>query len=154
MLIRRTTVVLLLILLVAGCSNKNHGNAQQMMTTETPEAPWHVTYRDGSNNGFQCRQDSEDEDARFEYSPITPETSSSGIYSGGEAKKGPLNDNHVAALWRWVVRLESDTSLHADSRMMGTGAFTVTTASGTRRFIVKNGPFLREFDAFLAQLRD
>ena len=113
MLIRRTMVVLLLTTLVAGCSSNDHENAQQVMTTDAPEAPWNVTYHDGSNNSFRCGQESEGEHARFEYAPITPETSSSGIYSGGQAKKGPMNAKRVEEFWRWVVKLESDTSLHA-----------------------------------------
>lgn len=152
--IRNTTVALLLSLLVAGCAGENSENTKQPMTSGAQQAPWSVTYHDGSNNGFRFWQESEDEATRFEYAPMTPEASSSGIYSGGEPKQGPLNNEHVDELWRWVERLESDTSLHAASRMMRTGAFTVTTASGTRRFIVKHSPLLDAFNAFLAQLRD
>ena len=154
MRIHNTTAALLLTFLVAGCAGENSGNTKQPMTSGTQQAPWNVTYHDGSNNGFRFWQEAENEATRFEYSPITPETSSSGIYSGGEPRQGPMNNEHVDELWRWIEQLESDTSLHTASRMMRTGAFTVTTASGTRRFIIKHSPPLSEFNAFLAQLRD
>ena len=124
------------------------------MTTDTLATPWSVTYHDGSGNGFHFRQASEAEGVHFEYAPVTPETSSSGLYSGGQAKQGAVNAEHVEELWQWVFKLESETSLHTPARMMGTGAFNVTTASGARRFMVKNGPLLRAFNTFLLQLRD
>ena len=135
--------------LAASCRSTDHATTQQSMFTETPEAPWSVTYHDGSGNRFYYSQLSKGEEAHFAYTPVTPETSSSGTYSGGEAREGPVDEGHVEELWQWLVKLASDTALHTASRMMGTGSFSVTTPSGTHRFIVKNSPPLREFNAFL-----
>jgi hypothetical protein len=122
---------------------------------QAPEsAPWSVTYHDGSANGFRFWQDAGGGGARFEYTPVRPENSSTGFYSGGEPKSGRLSDRRARALWRWVRRLEADASLHTDSRMKGTGAFSLSEpAGGTREFIVKGSALLSEFDKFLAPFR-
>ena len=145
---------LLILILAAGCRSTDPANTQPIMFTETPDAPWSATYHDGSGNRFYYRQLSKGEEAHFAYTPVTPETSSSGTYSGGEAREGPVDEEHVAELWQWLVKLAADTALHAGSRMMGTGSFTVTTPSGTHRFIVKNSLPLREFNAFLSRSLD
>jgi hypothetical protein len=46
--------------------------------TEAIDAPWSVTYHDGSGNQFRFRQESETQAARFAYDPVRPEHSSSG----------------------------------------------------------------------------
>jgi hypothetical protein len=122
---------------------------------KAPErAPWSVTYHDGSGNGFRFWEDAEGEGARFEYTPIRPENSSTGVYSGGERKSGRLGDGRARELWRWVRRLEADASLHTDSRMKGTGAFNLAeSADGTREFIIKGSALLSKFDKFLAPFR-
>jgi len=122
---------------------------------EAPEgAPWSVTYHDGSGNGFRFWKGAEGEGARFEYTPIRPENSSTGFYSGGEPRSGRLDDRRARELWRWVRRLEADASLHTDSRMKGTGAFSLTgPGGGTREFIIKGSTPLSKFNKFLAPFR-
>src|SRR5262245_39969007 len=58
--------------------------SQQPMAAEAMKAPWKVTYHDGAGNGFQFWQDAEGGEVRFDYSPVRPEQSSTGFYSGGE----------------------------------------------------------------------
>ncbi|MFQ5568026.1 MAG: hypothetical protein ACE5G0_00040 [Rhodothermales bacterium] len=123
------------------------------MAVDAIETPWSVTYHDGSGNGFRFWQETEGGAARFDYLPITPEISSSGSYSGGEPKKGILNAEHVEELWRWVRRLEAETSLHINARVKGSGAFYLTTSTGEKDFIITNSSLLRQFNAFLLPLR-
>ncbi len=121
---------------------------------EAVDVPWSVIYHDGSANGFRFWKDSSAESARFEYSPVKPEESSTGRYSGGEERKGKMKDGSALQLWRWIRRLESDTSLHTKARNKGTGAFVVKESSGDQRdFIIEDGPLLREFNQFLARFR-
>jgi hypothetical protein len=117
-------------------------------------APWSVIYHDGSGNGFRFWKDAGGEGARFEYTPIRPDNSSTGIYSGGEPKSGRLDDRRARELWWWVRRLEADASLYTDSRMKGTGAFRLMeSAGGTREFIIKGSALLIKFNKFLAPFR-
>jgi hypothetical protein len=120
-----------------------------------PEAPWSVRYHDGNGNGYRFWKSAKKERARYEYAPIQPENSSSGIYSGGKPQKGTLAAKRVRELWRRVRKLEADASLHADSRMMGTGSFVLKeTGSAERKFLIKGGSVLKEFDTFLEPLRN
>lgn len=107
---------------------------------------WTITYSDGSANHYRFA------DGAFEYTPVTPERSSTGMYSGGPPRAGALPAAAIDALLAWVHRLEAATALHADDRMKGTGAFSITDATGSRSFIVKRCDALAEFDAFVAEL--
>ena len=91
----------------------------------------------------------------FEYLPVTPERSSTGSYSGGEARRVLLRDDdaRVAELRRRVQQLESADTLHAPERTKGTGAFAIGTRSGERHFTIERGPVLVEFDEFVARFR-
>ncbi len=102
---------------------------------DAPAAPWELDYGDGSGNGLRFWQE-EGKAARFSYSPMTPELSSSGTYSGGSPNRGELTAGQAQALWTEARRLESNTALHAASRMKGTGSFTITSPTGKGAFIV------------------
>lgn len=111
---------------------------------------WSVGYADGSANLYRFRGDGSG--ATFDYEPVTPERSSTGTYWGGPPRTGRLDAATLASLWQHVRMLEADVALHVEDRMKGTGAFTVTDAAGTRSFVIKRGPELAAFDAFLGAL--
>jgi hypothetical protein len=115
------------------------------------ETPWSITYHDGSGNRYRFWRD---DDARFEYEPVTPEMSSSGTYSGGEPRAGELTVEQTRELWRRIKSLRAATALHTETRAMGTGAFVVVTDDGTDRFLIRGGAELREFDAAVAAFRE
>ena len=147
-----STKILILLIVAAGDSLGQPARLPESKQGTMPanvDAPWSVTYHDGSGNGFRFWQETKDDCAHFEYSPITPETSSTGRYSGGDPKKGRMDGRHAGELWRRIGSLESDTSLRRDSRIKGSGAFSLKTATGTRQFIVNDGRLLREFNEFL-----
>ena len=122
-------------------------------TSDVPAPPWSVSYHDGIGNGFHFEQASARDEARYTYSPVTPERSSTGMYSGGEPAAGTLDRARTAELWRRVRQLEAETSLHTESRDKGTGAFALVMPGGKRAFIVQRGDELIAFDEFLAPLR-
>lgn len=125
-----------------------------MLKSAEPPAPWSVAYYDGSGNGYRFWKAAKREGARFEYTPTRPEQSSSGVYSGGSPRKGALDPDRAAELWRRLRKLEADPALRAPARAMGTGAFEVREAKGApRKFLIKGGVPLREFDGFLAAFR-
>lgn len=114
----------------------------------TPNLPWSLVYADGAANVY--RLDATADEVRFAYEPMTPERSSTGHYSGGDPCQEILtgDDPRLDALWRQVDALEADRSHHAAERNKGDGAFTVTTAGGTRRFLVRRAA-LRDLEALL-----
>ncbi len=116
-----------------------------------------LDYADGSANQYRvaCSEASADADAEVSYTPVTPRQSSSGSYSGGAPWRARLAaaDPRLAALLEQVAALEADVALHAEARSKGTGAVTLTTAAGTRSFLVAPGAALRALDAALAALR-
>ena len=111
-------------------------------------APWSIDYHDGSANAFHARDAGDG--ATFEYVPVRPEQSSTGLYSGGEPKRGALTPAAVASLWAQIATLEG--SLRTTERGKGTGAFSLRDATGTRDFIVQRSPALAAFDELIARL--
>lgn len=109
---------------------------------------WTLDYADGSANAYHFH--AEGDGARFEYVPVTPERSSTGMYSGGPPRAGVLDAAATATLWRHVRELEAATTLHVEERGKGTGLFHVDEGSGERRFVVRRGPELLRFDELLA----
>ena len=122
--------------------------------TETPAiaAPWSIVYADGAANVSRLSRASDTAPVEFEYDPVTPERSSTGTYSGGPPRQERVapDDPRIDALWREVERLEADTAVHTATRNKGTGAFTVTTPTQTREFIVEHGPAQHEVERILA----
>lgn len=121
-------------------------------------APWRVDYADGAANAYRVWQDSAETDVLLEYVPVTPERSSSGTYSGGPPRAGRFapRDLRIDELWGRIDALAAEATAAgaaaAGPRTKGTGAFTVTTPSGGRTFIVATGEPLEELDKFLATL--
>lgn len=118
-----------------------------------PKAPWVVTYYDGSANGYRFWKNSEGEDAHFEYSPVQPRESATGMYGGGQSANGVLHPKQTEAVWQRILRFESDTKLQEAERKKGTGAFGVKAPNGDRKFIIKDGPALVAWNQFLSAFR-
>lgn len=118
--------------------------------TLVADSEWSIRYSDGSANGYHFWRDPDG--ARFEYNPVTPERSSTGTYSGGKPRAGPLAAETVESLWQHVRALEGATALYVEDRGKGTGMFRITDDAGTRDFIVRRGAELAAFDAFVAEL--
>ncbi len=110
-----------------------------------------LEYSDGSANAYRFVV--EGNTATFVYDPVTPEHSSTGMYSGGPPRAGRLDAAQLAVLSQDVRALEMTTALHVSDRGKGTGAFHITDDSGSRSFIIARGSELARFDALVAALR-
>lgn len=161
-------LILLLSLFLINCPSHNSNNKRHQMENDqpsgtpgtpkkspaaSPAAPWSIDYGDGSGNGFLFFQRAATGPARFSYSPMTPQLSSSGSYSGGSPRQGQLDASQVQKLWSMVERLAADRSQHAATRKKGTGMFFVERPSGKRHFIVERNPGLRAFEALIKPFR-
>lgn len=116
---------------------------------EALRAPWSVSYSDGSGNSYTFTRQEEGGEVRFQYDPVTPQESSSGIYSGGEPRSGQVSASDIGRLERWLQRLEMDTSVHTDARSKGTGRFDLVTSAGERGFTVTRCSSLDQFEAVI-----
>ena len=123
------------------------------MSRDIPDAPWSVSYHDGSNNGFACQQRTASGAVTAEYRPMTPERSSSGTYSGGAPWHGTVSTDHVKALWRMLRGLQAAKDQHVINRVMGSGSFKLETPGGETLFTIRHGGELARLDNFLEQLR-
>jgi hypothetical protein len=119
--------------------------------SDVPDAPWRVSYHDGSGNAFHFEQTQAS--VSYTYTPVTPERSSTGMYSGGEPRAGTLVEEQVAGLWKRLLQLDAETAAHTEERGKGTGAFLLVTPAGERSFIVERGESLAAFDQFLLELK-
>ena len=150
--------IMITILGLAGCSpqqvpistDKSSDQTQQFMTTKPP---WHLTYYDGSGNTYLVRHNSDEAAIHFKYRPIQPAMSSSGVYSGGDPVECELNEDQTQDLWQQVRQMASDTSVHIEKRIMGSGAFSLSTPDGKQAFLIKNGPALQQFNDLMQQIR-
>jgi hypothetical protein len=111
---------------------------------------WSIGYSDGSANAYHFRPD--EDGAYFTYDPVTPERSSTGMYSGGDPRSGRLDAAKLAELWQLVRALEANVAVQGEDRNKGTGAFHIVEGSSARRFIISRGPKLAAFDSFVASL--
>jgi len=115
-------------------------NALWSLVDGGPEtAPWTLRVSDGSGNTTTASMEVGAPSARWRYAPVTPETSSSGSYSGGEPAAGDLSDAQVRELWSLVHALEAATDYHVEARAMGTTQVTVESPVGTRSFVLAPG---------------
>lgn len=107
-----------------------------------------ILYSDGSANAYRFEGD-----GRFDYDPVTPERSSTGMYSGGDPRSRRLDAEQLASLWQRVQALAEASALHVEDRAKGTGSFHLVDHTGTRSFIIKRGAELEAFDDFVQALR-
>ena len=81
--------------------------------------PWTLDVSDGSGNLYRCRHVAGDS-ARFEYVPVTPQDSSSGVYSGGAPRSGLMTADQVRVVWQLVEFAVQQTDGHVEQRAKGT----------------------------------
>lgn len=115
-----------------------------------PDPPWSLTYADGSGNATRLWQDGEG--AHFEYTPVTPEMSSSGVYSGGDPRSGALEPAQIDELWRLAREVQATTSAHIEARIMGSSQFSLTTPTEKASFKVSGCEQLAAFQGFITSL--
>ena len=87
------------------------------------------------------------------YSPLHPDESSSGTYSGGEAVEKDLTEDQCIELRGLLSEIQSKSELHVDTRSMGTGSFQLTRPDGKEHFILAPGAELDSFTGMLEKLR-
>lgn len=123
------------------------------MNEQLPTAPWRIDVADGSANAFHFTSESASGPVAFVYVPVTPEQSSTGMYSGGPPRKEQLDpaDPRLSELWSQLHALEAKPAIHTPDRAKGTGAIGWKTPAGERSFIIEMGADLNALLALLAR---
>ncbi len=111
--------------------------------------PESISFADGNGNNYNFSPN------RFIYDPVTPEESSSGVYSGGKPVDKSID---LITFQRIVIKayaLVEKTNLHIDSRIMGSGALTISFAKSTKTAIIKDcdelSNFVKELKVFVIE---
>ena len=125
---------------------------QEAPVTETQEL-WTLLFADGSGNQYSLSSPGTEAPGHLVYTPVRPENSSSGVYSGGDPADLELSAADNAELWAHLRALQEDEGLHVTARGMGTGQFSMSTPNGNARFIVRMGSELSAFTKRLENLR-
>lgn len=130
---------------------------QDPVATAAPEpapsipAPWSVVVADGSANVYRCEHQVGAE-PRFEYRPVTPKESSTGTYSGGPPRTGPMTAAQVEALWREIDAAVTNMAEHVENR--GKGTVAIEAEGHTKAHLVVTGKGGAALMAVLAALQD
>lgn len=118
--------------------------------------PWTVRINDGSNNTYVltykgCCDDTTP--ATITVTPIQPEHSSSGTYSGGTPYEGTLTVGQREAFWAHIQPLsEREDADPSDARLKGTSVVHITLPAGQRQFFAE-GDAMEALLVFLNGLR-
>ena len=100
-------------------------------------------YADGSGNTFLLSS------STLEYLPVTPERSSSGTYSGGEAKKVSVTESESEQLVAMFEKAISNTSAHQKVREMMTG---LIVKGNTKVVLKRSSPEKTEIEKVLKEI--
>jgi len=105
-----------------------------------PQAlPWTLSVADGSGNRSVISRTAQSRTATWTYTPVTPENSSSGTYSGGTAAQGELSAPDAAILWATVRALQADTEHHSARREMGTTEIKEHSTESQHTVLLRRG---------------
>ncbi len=107
----------------------------------------HYNYGDGSGNGYTIKEYS------IAYDPIQPENSSSGTYSGGEAKEVTITPKQFAQLQRKFEKALLSTDEHIKTREMGSGMLSKKEGETiTTRHLARTSKTRQELEKVLKKL--
>ena len=131
----------LFVLALAGCAHSAPRGEAVLWSS--------IFIADGSANDYRFTRAASGR-VEFTFVPVTPEQSSTGLYSGGSPRHEDLalDDARLSELWVLLQQLANDVPKHTPDRDKGTAAVGWTGAEA-RDFIVQMG----QFDALLSLLK-
>ena len=90
-------------------------------------------YADGNGNTYRIQASS------LEYIPVKKEESSSGMYSGGEARTVAINAEQYRDISALIESALNNTGIHINDRVMMSGVVRAISSQNTRSCIIKPG---------------
>ncbi|MBN2776747.1 MAG: hypothetical protein JXR36_03850 [Bacteroidales bacterium] len=111
------------------------------------DSPVQIIYNDGSSNAHIISKDN------YKYSPVTPQESSSGTYSGGEQREVNINENLFNEIFIKALSIAENKTIHIESRMMGTGMLRIKYENSETQIYIDKCMELENFERFLNNLK-
>ena len=138
-LIQRVVCSLCLLGLFACGQTSTTKRSQKADATKKPAAiqpseKWEIAYVDGVGNQYEFTR--AEGLVHFRYTPVRPEMSSSGTYSGGSPKSGVLSPEQVKVLMAQTTKWSAATGEHVKRRSKGVSSFRVSTGQVRSRFLI------------------
>ena len=90
-------------------------------------------YADGNGNTYKIQESS------VEYVPVKKEESSSGMYSGGDAKRVTITAEQYKKISALLDSALDNTSIHINERVMMSGVVRVISSENKRSCIIRPG---------------
>ncbi|MGC6419115.1 MAG: hypothetical protein ACON3Z_18455 [Bradymonadia bacterium] len=109
-------------------------DATKKPAASQPSETWAIAYVDGVGNQYEFTR--ADGRVHFRYTPVTPEMSSSGTYSGGSPKRGVLTPDQAKALVAQATKWHEATGEHVKRRSKGVSSFRVAIGQIQSRFLI------------------
>lgn len=107
--------------------------ALNLFTFSCMNPPMHYTYADGSGNRYILSPIS------LEYDPVTPEESSTGMYSGGEPKTVTITAEQFLRAQTVLQSAINNTAIHIPDRIKTSGAISVVDKNETKGYVIQPG---------------
>lgn len=104
------------------------------------------SYADINNNTFRG------DPHRLSYRPIKAAESSSGTYSGGEAKEMALQSDQWDTIKTLIQAIMDNKSVHVAQRRMLTTRLYITSTDQKQNWIIRRSEEQAALDAFLRQV--
>lgn len=104
------------------------------------------SYADINNNTFRG------DPQRLSYRPIQAKESSSGVYSGGEAKDLDLQADQWETVQDLIKAIIDNESIHLEQRRMLTTRLFVSRAGESQSWIIRRSEEQAALDTFLRQV--
>jgi hypothetical protein len=110
--------------------------------------PIEISYSDGNSNEYLIKPEV------INYIPVSPENSSSGIYSGGSAVVMDINPDNQQFNMAFIkaIKLKENKDIVLESRPMGSGLIKLKFKNSEMSVIIKDCSELSEFEDYLKQL--
>jgi hypothetical protein len=105
-----------------------------------------IRYIDFNNNVYTIRKTS------IHYSPMKPENSSSGTYSGGEASDTPITEDQFKHIAKIASSIINNKNLHLKTRRMLTAMLYVTAEGETEKCTISKSTAHSELVKMLRDL--
>ncbi len=106
-----------------------------------------IEYYDGSGNAYSLQA------MQLTYKPMTPEMSSSGLYSGGDPAEVVLDTNQIAGLKKLLEHAIHNTNEHSTAREKGTALINYSIDNHDGSIILKRDSILKsELESYLKSL--
>ncbi len=132
-----TILILLLAFSITAYTQKKHLNVNNMT----------LEYSDGNGNHYKITP------TRIVYTPITPEMSSSGTYSGGEPADKTISKSDFEKVYNEFELIFKEKTLHIEYRIKTSGRLVINKGQADeKKVIIKSSKEQEELEILLKSL--